>query len=196
MKRDRWNERYAERELVWGGAPNRLFVAEVDALPPGRALDLACGQGRHALWLAERGWRVTAVDFSDVAVGQAREAAAERGLDVDVVHGDLLSWVPERTTYDLVFVLYLQLRREELRAVLAHAAAAVAPGGTFLLIAHDVLNLTEGHGGPQDVAVLTTPEAVAAALGGLEVERAERVLRDVEGAERPAVDTLVRARRR
>ena len=196
MKRERWNERYAERDHVWGGEPNRLFVAETQGLAAGRALDLACGQGRHALWLAERGWRVTGVDFSDVAIGQARCAAAERGLDVDFVAADLLTWRPEAAAFDLVFVLYLQLGRDELRTVLAHAAAAVAPGGVFLLVAHDERNLAEGHGGPQDASVLTTPDAVSGALGDLEVKRAERVLRDVEGAERPAIDTVVRARRR
>lgn len=196
MKRERWDERYAEREHVWGGEPNRLFVAEVRDLAPGRALDLACGQGRHAFWLAERGWRVTAVDFSDVAIGQATQAAAERALDVDFVAADLLTWLPEPAAYDLVVVLYLQLGRDELDTVLARAASAVAPGGVFLLVAHDERNLAEGHGGPQDASVLTTPEAVANALPGLVVERADRVWREVEGAERPAIDAFVRARRR
>jgi hypothetical protein len=79
--------------------------------------------------------------------------------------------------------------------VLARAAAAVAPGGTLVVVAHDLVNLTEGFGGPQDARVLTTPEAVSSLLQGLEVERAERVRRPVEGASRDAIDTLVRARR-
>lgn len=195
MKRERWDERYAERELVWGAEPNRSFVAEVEALPPGRALDLACGEGRNAFWLAEHGWDVTGVDFSAVAIARARAIAEHRGVRLRLTVADLLDHVPERGAYDLVAVLYLQLPADELRLVLGRAAAAVAPGGILLLVAHDLLNLTEGHGGPSDASVLYTADDVTAALGDLHVERAERVLRDVEGAERPAVDVLVRATR-
>jgi 2-polyprenyl-3-methyl-5-hydroxy-6-metoxy-1,4-benzoquinol methylase len=66
--REDWNARYAASELLWTAEPNRLFAAEIAGLEPGRALDLACGEGRNAVWLAEQGWRVTAVDFSDVAL--------------------------------------------------------------------------------------------------------------------------------
>lgn len=188
-----WDRRYAGAELVWSAGPNRLFAAEVAALPPGRALDLACGEGRTAVWLAEQGWDVTAVDFSRVALEKARAIADRRGVAPRFVHADLLAYHPSERAFDLVAVLYLQLRAAELRPVLARAAAAVAPGGTFLLIAHDLANLTEGHGGPQDASVLTTADDVAGALAGLEIVRAEQVLRDVEGADRPAIDVIVRA---
>lgn len=194
MNRDAWNRRYAERELVWSAGPNRFLVEEASGLAPGRALDLACGEGRNALWLAEQGWQVTGVDYSDVAIEKGRRLARERGLTVQLVCADLLAWEPDGEA-DLVCVLYLQLPADERRAVLAKAARAVAPGGTFLLVGHDLLNLTEGHGGPSDASVLVTPDDVADELPGLEVERAARVLRDVDGAERPAIDTLVRARR-
>ena len=84
MKRERWNRRYAETESLWSPAPNRFLVAEVESLPPGRALDLACGEGRNALWLARLGWRVTGVDFSDVAIARAREWAERDALDVEL----------------------------------------------------------------------------------------------------------------
>jgi SAM-dependent methyltransferase len=190
-----WDVRYAGSELVWGAGANRFLVAEAAGLPPGRALDLACGEGRNAIWLGERGWQVTGVDFSSVAIEKARQVAERRGVGGDWVVADLLAYEPEPHGYDLVICFYLQLVADELRRVLARAAAAVAPGGTFLLVAHDARNLTEGHGGPEDAAVLYRPEDVVAAIEGLTVERAEPVLRPVEGAPRAAIDALVRARR-
>jgi SAM-dependent methyltransferase len=197
MKSEGWNARYMEADLVWGPAPNRLVAAETDGLAPGRALDLACGEGRNAIWLAERGWRVTAVDFSSVAVDRARHLAAERGVELDLVVGDVLEMPLQAGSYDLVLLAYLQLPRHERAAVLESATGAVRPGGTFLLVGHDLRNHEEGHGGPSNPALLWTVEEVVGALSGagLTVERADEVLRDVEGAPRPAIDTLVRARR-
>ena len=194
MRREEWDRRYAERELVWSATPNRMLVAEAGDLPPGRALDLACGEGRNAVWLAELGWDVVAVDFSRVAIEKARRTAAEAGVAVEFVCGDLLEYVPERAAYDLVVVLFLQLPADERRAVLARAVDALAPDGTLLLIGHDLTNLTGGVGGPSDPSVLYTPDDIVGDLSGLEIERAERVHRDVEDADRPAIDALVRAR--
>jgi SAM-dependent methyltransferase len=193
-----WNRRYESSELVWTAQPNRFLVPEVEGLAPGRALDLACGEGRHAVWLAERGWQVTAVDFSDVAIAKGRQLAAARGVEVEWVVADLAQW-EAGAAFDLVLVFYLQLPAEERRAVFAQGARAVAPGGTFVLVGHDRRNLTEGHGGPSSPEVLYTPEDVVAdiAESGLEIERAEPVQRTVETAEgeRLAIDVLVRARR-
>jgi len=195
VRRDDWDRKYAEKELLWSAKPNRVLVAEVAGLAPGRALDLACGEGRNAIWLAELGWRVAAVDFSEIAIAKGRERAARLGLDVDFVCADLLDFEPEPAAFDLVLVLYLQIPAEERRLVLARAADALAPGATFLLVGHDSTNLTDGVGGPREPSVLYTPDDIVAELGGLEIEKAERVLRDVEGAERPAIDALVRARK-
>ena len=196
MRREAWDRKYAETERLWGRDPNRFLVTEVSDLPPGRALDLACGEGRNAIWLAELGWRVTGVDFSQVAIAKARERASQASLDVEFVCADLLDYEPERDAYDLVLLFYLQLPRDELRLVLERAASALAAGGTFLLVGHDLVNITEGVGGPSDPAVLYTPDDIVAELPGLEIEKAERVLRDVADADRPAIDALVRARRR
>jgi SAM-dependent methyltransferase len=195
--REDWNERYAGKELVWTAEPNRLFAAEVGDLAPGRALDLACGEGRNAVWLAERGWRVTGVDFSDVALAKAAELAAGRGVDVDWVVADVLEYEPEPRSFDLVAVLYLQLPREELLHAVRSAANAVAPGGTLVVLGHDTTNLTAGHGGPKDAAVLYTADDVVPALAGLVVERAEAVERTVpiDGAAAVAIDAYLRARR-
>lgn len=193
MWRDEWNRRYAGSELLWTAEPNRFLVAETEALPPGRALDLACGEGRNAVWLAERGWEVTGVDFAEVGLEKARGLAAAHGVEPAWVHADLLEYDPPRAAFDLVALLYLQLREDERRRVLRVAAEAVAPGGTLLVVAHDRSNLDDGHGGPQDPAVLATPEEVAGDLDGLEVERAEVVERRTGAT--VALDLLVRARR-
>ncbi len=195
--REDWNARYAQKELVWSAEPNRLFAAEVAALSPGRALDLACGEGRNAVWLAEHGWRVTGVDFSDVALAKAAELAASRGVEVEWVVADVLDYEPDPRGFDLVALLYLQLPREELLQALRSAVGSVAPGGTLVVLAHDTTNLTRGYGGPKDAAVLYTAEDVVTGLGDLVVECAEAVERTVglPDGEAIAIDAFVRARR-
>lgn len=196
--REDWNARYAQKELVWSAEPNRLFAAEVAALSPGRALDLACGEGRNAVWLAEQGWRVTGVDFSDVALAKAAELAVSRGVEAEWVVADVLDYQPERRAFDLVALVYLQLPREELLRAVRTAAGAVTPGGTLLVLGHDTTNVTRGYGGPQDPAVLYTAADLVPALGDdLVVERAEAVERSVAlpDGEAVAIDAFVRARR-
>jgi 2-polyprenyl-3-methyl-5-hydroxy-6-metoxy-1,4-benzoquinol methylase len=194
VEREDWNRRHGEAGPLFGVDPNRFLVAEVDGLAAGRALDLACGAGRNAVWLAERGWTVTGVDFSDVALENGRGLAAERGVEVEWVQADVREWVPDPSAFDLVAILYLQIPAEERRVVHGRAAASVAPGGTLLVVGHDRENLVSGTGGPQDARVLLDAGEVAAELEGMQIEKAERVLRPVEG-ERDAIDTLVRARR-
>ncbi|HEX5584838.1 class I SAM-dependent methyltransferase [Gaiella sp.] len=195
--REDWNARYAASELLWTAEPNRLFAAEIAGLEPGRALDLACGEGRNAVWLAEQGWRVTAVDFSDVALEKAKRLEASRAVEVEWVLADVLDHEPEARAFDLVALLYLQLPHEQLEQAVGAAVNAVAPGGTLLVLGHDTRNLREGHGGPKDASVLFTVEDVVSWLGDLVVERAETVRRAVplEAGEAVALDAFVRANR-
>lgn len=193
--RERWNRRWAGERASAATTPSAFLIAEVEPLPPGRALDLACGAGRNAVWLARRGWRVTGVDFSDVALAAARALAAASGVEVEWIEADAVAWTPPARAFDLVTVMYLQLPGAERRAALAHAAAAVRPGGTLLVVGHDLMNLTEGTGGPTQADVLFTPDDVIAEIGDLVIEKAVRVRRAVEGAGREAIDALVRARR-
>jgi len=198
VDRHQWDERYSGTEFEWTTRPNQFVAAELADLPPGRALDLAAGEGRNTVWLAERGWRVTAVDFSRVGLEKGRKLSAARGVDeaqVEWIVADLRDYEPERDFYDLVLIAYLQVIAEVRATVLARAATALVPGGTVFVVGHDLTNLTEGTGGPQDPDVLYTPEAIRAELPGLRVVRAERVHRTVErdGGPATAIDTLVRA---
>lgn len=195
MRREDWDARYAAVENLWAAKPNRFLVAEVAELAPGRALDLACGEGQNATWLASLGWDVTGVDYSEVAIAKARARAERDGITVEFLCRDLVEYEPEREGFDLVLVLYLHIGSSERRGVLARAAAAVAPGGTFVLIGHDLTNLTDGVGGPRDPDILSTPDELVSELPGLEIEKATTFLRDVHGEERDAIDNLVRARR-
>lgn len=190
-----WDERYRNSPSVWGAAPNRWVEQELASLVPGTALDLACGEGRNALWLAGLGWQVIAVDFSHVALAKGAAAAP------DDSH---VTWVLDDATgfrapdpVDLAVLAYLQLEPPARRAAVRNAAQSLAPGGTLLVVAHDSRNLTDGAGGPQDPGVLYTALDVVHDLEptDLEIERAGEVLRPVDGADRPAIDALLRARR-
>ena len=198
MDSRQWDERYAGAEFEWTARPSQFVAAELAEFPPGRALDLAAGGGRNSVWLAERGWRVTAVDFSQVGLDKGRKLATARGIDearIDWVVADLSDHEPDRGSFDLVLVAYLQVGAELRAAVLARAAAALAPGGTLLVVGHDLTNLTEVIGGPQYPEVLYTPESITAEVSGLRVLRAGRVHRTVErdGVSGTAMDTLVLA---
>jgi SAM-dependent methyltransferase len=194
MEADAWDARYAGTELVWSAEPNR-FVAEVlDGRPPGTAVDLACGEGRNAVWLAERGWTVTGVDFSPVALAKAAHLAEARGVPVKWVHADVTSWLPPEPV-DLVVVAYLQVPAANRRTVLRGAASALRPGGSLLVVAHHSANIIEGAGGPKDPAVLYTAEDVVGDTAGLglRVVRAQRVLRPTADGS-TAVDAVAELR--
>jgi 2-polyprenyl-3-methyl-5-hydroxy-6-metoxy-1,4-benzoquinol methylase len=195
MSREQWDERYGTDDLIWRAEPNRFLVDELDGIAPGRALDVACGEGRNALWLAAKGWRVTAVDFSRAALAKGRRIASEKGLEVEYVEADVVEWPPPLGQFDAVVLMYLHLRAPERRQVLSHAKAALAPGGLLLVVGHDLSNLTQGTGGPQDATVLYRPEDLVTDLSGLRIDKAERVTRIVETEAGPgtAIDALVRA---
>jgi 2-polyprenyl-3-methyl-5-hydroxy-6-metoxy-1,4-benzoquinol methylase len=194
-----WDLRYADSEFVWTVRPNCFLVEEAAGVPPGRALDLACGEGRNAVWLAQRGWEATGVDFSHAGLEKARTLATERHVHIEWIAADLLDYRPQPHGFDLVLLFYLQLPAEARRQVVRAAAGGVAPGGTLLVVAHDRENLDHGHGGPQDPAVLYTAEDIIGDLAGsgLQIDRADRVRRPVQtpDGERVALDALLRASR-
>ena len=191
-RRAHWDERHAAHEPVELLEVDPSLEEEVARLTPGRALDLGTGDGRNAVWLALRGWRVTGVDFSSVGLDRARVRARAEGVSVEWVLADLLEWRPPARAFDLVVLFFIHLPLDERRAVYLGAAEAVAPGGTLLIVGHDRSNLVAGTGGPQDPAVLFTAAEVAAEIPGLTIGRAEAVRRPV-GGDQWRIDAVVRA---
>lgn len=203
MDRHEWNKRYAEEAFLWKVEANQFVVAETTVLGSGRALDLAAGEGRNAVWLAEQGWEVTAVDFSDVGIDKARQLAESRQVAVDWLVADLTEYVPLSGAYGLVLICYLQLPEAQRRQIIAKARDAVAPGGTFLWVAHDLSNLEHGVGGPKSPLVLCSPQDVVADLPGFDIVKAVVVERRVDqepaqasAGKAVALDSVVRAVRR
>jgi SAM-dependent methyltransferase len=191
-----WDQRYRSHDTVWGIAPNRWVEQQLAELSPGRALDLACGEGRNAIWLASRGWSVTAVDFSAVAINKGRAAAEHAGVEIDWRVADVRSYSAAETV-DLALICYLQVPASERRAVIRAAANALTPGGTLLVVGHDSRNLSDGVGGPQDPTVLYTAADLVEDLAGsgLRIEVAREVERPVDGSARAAIDAMLQARR-
>lgn len=191
-----WDDRYRASELVWSAGPNQFVATYCADLAPGRSLDLAAGEGRNAVWLAEQGWDSTAVDFSGVAIAKAREIAAHREVELTGVVADLADYVPEPGSYDLVALIYFHVPTDLWQTVIGRCVDALAPGGRLLIVGHDRSNIDEGVGGPQDPGVLTTPEETAALFDDrVVVETAAVVDRVVQTDDGPKVakDTFVSA---
>jgi SAM-dependent methyltransferase len=190
VRAQEWDQRYAEKQQ-WSSGPNTLVAELLAPLPPGDAVDLAAGEGRHALWLAERGWSVTAVDFS--AVGLDRGRSQPFGDRVSWVTADVLEWTAAPASLDLVLLAYLQLPRPDLVGLMRRSVDWLRPGGRLLSLGHDVDNLTRGIGGPQEPGILHSVDRLAPVAELLEVDRFEPVLRPTP--EGTAVDTLLWGRR-
>lgn len=197
MDAEGWDARYRERPSVWGRPPNRFVTEHLTGLDPGTAIDLAAGEGRNAVWLAERGWSVIAVDFSPVAIEKAAQMAAASHVELDLVVGDARTWEPAEPV-DLVVVAYLQIPDPDRAAVVQRSARWVRPGGSYFLIAHDRSNVEHGYGGPPAPEVCYDLGETVLELRdvGLEISVADVAEREVETDDGPrvALDTLVVAR--
>ncbi|MCZ6501031.1 MAG: class I SAM-dependent methyltransferase [Gammaproteobacteria bacterium] len=200
--RQMWNDRYTKKDLVWSAGPNELFATEIRNLKPGKAVDVACGEGRNAIWLAEQEWNVMAIDFSDVAIAKGRRIAAKRDVNVNWITEDVSTWKLPKYEFDLVAVLYLHTTIRERELWLKNVIDSVKPSGTFIYIAHDSDNIENGVGGPQDPALLPTMAEITNALKGFDVEIAEVIERPVsrdpghgKELEGIALDSFVRALR-
>ncbi|MGZ8514729.1 MAG: sigma-70 family RNA polymerase sigma factor [Candidatus Limnocylindrales bacterium] len=196
--RRHWDERHRASDIE-SSEPNAILIAQASNLPPGTALDVACGDGRNAVWLASRGWHVTGIDWSGVALQKAQASARAAGVQVNWIAADLLRWPSPADAFDLVTIAYLHLPPEERRTVYAATARAVAPGGRLLVVGHDRSNLADGVGGPQDPERLFTAEELGSELTdgdpALQVERAE-VLHRLPSPDRGPIDALLVIRRR
>ena len=185
-----WDERY--RAHPWPTEPDPELVELIGPLEAGEALDLGCGTGRNALWLASRGWRVTGVDSSRVGLEIAEGRARELGLAATWILADLMAYSPIEPV-ELVVMANIHPAPEERTALFDHVAGAVAPGGHLYVSGHHV----EAHGvaGPPDVARLYTEAIVRDGFSNLTIERLERIERAGEGEGPAVVDVVLWARR-
>jgi SAM-dependent methyltransferase len=159
-----WDERYSGRDQLFSGAPNGVLVTEVADLPPGQALDVGCGEGADALWLARRGWQVTAVDISRIALQRAAATGADVAGRVAWTHGDLTTTPPPAGAFDLVSVQYFPLPHQPDHAALRGLLDAVAPGGTLLIAGHDPAELSPRREHGFDPGDYYQPDDIAALL--------------------------------
>lgn len=193
-----WDERYAGATRVWSGQPNGALVAEVSQLPPGRALDVGCGEGADAVWLAAKGWKVTALDVSQVALGRAARHAAEAGAEVTWRHAGLVEAEIPAATFDLVSAQYPALLHTPNDDAEHALLSAVAPGGLLLVVHHADVDSDSAKAHGFDPADYVSPADVAALLDdSWQVEVDERRPRQVSGGAgaHHSHDVVLRGRR-
>jgi 2-polyprenyl-3-methyl-5-hydroxy-6-metoxy-1,4-benzoquinol methylase len=204
-----WDDLYGSRPALWSGDPNHHLVAEVEGLAPGAALDVGAGEGGDAIWLARRGWRVTAVDISTVALERAANHAAQAGADVadriEWLHHDVTEWEPLQGRYDLVSAHFFHLPPAPRLVLLGRMALAVAPGGTLLVVGHQLNEHSHvpdeyfftgeevaGHLDPEHWDIVTNAIAERAITDAV----AERAGGDRDDHPSTTEDVVVRAARR
>ncbi len=178
--RSLWDARYEAKGALWGADPNQFLAEIASMLEPGTALDLGCGQGRNSFWLASRGFTVTGLDLSPVAIEQAREVADELDVNVTFESVDLTTWDPAGRVWDLVVLTYLHLSEERRPVVHGAAKRAVAPGGRLVVIAHHLDNLENGVGGPPIPELLFVEQQLADDFSDLNILRNEKVIRPTD----------------
>jgi SAM-dependent methyltransferase len=164
MDVQRWDEMYRSRDQIFSGNPNGVLVAETIDLSPGKALDVGCGEGADALWLARRGWQVTAVDVSKTALQRAAAAATDIKGRVSWARADLTTTPPPADAFDLVSIQYFPLRRRSGHAALRGLLDAVAPGGTLLFATHALSDLALYQEEDFDPADYYQPDDIAELL--------------------------------
>ncbi len=183
-----WDDRYSGKELVWSAEPNQFVESRLKNVPPGSGVDLACGEGRNAIWLSRRGWSMVGVDFSPVAIERARSLEDSVAWEV----ADVTAWAPD-STLDLVLISYLHLGGDVVGDLIRRSVTWLRPGGLLLAVGHDQSNLDDGYGGPQDLGVLWDVDELVEDAEGADVLEAGVVARpvDVEGVTVSAMDALI-----
>ncbi|MGI9080730.1 MAG: class I SAM-dependent methyltransferase [Thermoleophilaceae bacterium] len=189
-----WNARYEDVERLWSLNPNTLLADFVGGLAPGRALDIGAGEGRNAIFLAQAGWRVTALDVSDVGLARAGTRAAEEGVELECVVAAWREYTPAGR-FDLVVMAFMHPRPDDRAEMFMRAGEMLVPGGHLFTVGVDLAE--HGRRGPPDAGRLLTVERLRGALGGLDLVRCESVAYEGEGKEgrRAVVDVVAIARR-
>ncbi len=200
-----WEAMYRSRSAAWSGRPNPQLVTEAAELTPGVALDVGCGEGADAVWLAERGWQVTAIDISPTALQRAQAHAAQAGPTVagriTWLHADLMAEPQSLGSFALVSAHFMQLPAAQRERLHRRLAAAVSPGGTLLVVGHHPSDVHAGVGRPHRPDLMFTAEQVAAVMQPdlwdilVNESRARRVT-DEQGVGRTVQDAILKARRR
>jgi len=183
MNPDFWNERYAEELFAYGEAPNDFLASVAGRLPPERTLEIGCGQGRNAVFLAQRGMLVTAVDSAGVGLDRGRELAARRHVDVEWILHDLATFDPGHGCWEVIVAIFVHLPADLRRVVHARLVEALAPGGFLVLEAYTPDQLARGTGGPPVASMLMSLDDLRDEFVGLDFVHAEELIRPVtEGA--------------
>jgi SAM-dependent methyltransferase len=203
--REFWDERYLSAERIWSGNANPQLVTTAEALEPATALDVGSGEGGDAIWLASRGWHVTGVDVSPVALSRAAEHAAASGAEIAArltwQEVDVLTWDPAPARFDLVSAQFMHLPRPVLDSLHRRLAAAVSPGGTLLIVGHHPSDLDTSMGRPDRRDLMYTAEQIAATLDPqdwpeISATTPERQALDPDGRSIVIHDAVLRAVRR
>lgn len=197
-----WDERYRSHPALWSGNPNLHLIAEASGLAPGAALDVGSGEGADAIWLAQRGWSVTAADLSTVALQRGAAHAAQAGAAIaeriSWLHADVMTWEPDPASYDLVSAQYLHLPALSRDALFRRLAASVTPGGTLLIVGHHPSDLQTTMPRPHMPELYFTGDDIAASLDPRHWDivtnaAAARSVTDPDGNAVTIHDTVLRA---
>ena len=174
-----WDERYSAEGYVYGTEPNGFLAAKADLLPAGRVLCLGEGEGRNAVWLAEQGFEVTAVDASAVGLHKARALAAERGVRITTVHADLADFVIEPAAWDGIVSIFCHLPPALRAQVHRRCVAGLRPGGVLLLEAYTPDQVGRGTGGPPTAELMMDAETLRLELAGLDLLELSETEREI-----------------
>ena len=177
-----WNKIWSDIEDCGSGSDG-ILAEQVERLTRGLALDIGCGAGGNAVWLAKKGWQVTAVDYSEVAIERGKRLAAEQGVNVEFVVAEASTYQPQRN-YDLITCFYIQMFPSQRANMLANVSKTLAPGGTLLFVSHDKSGPPSGWS-EEDLLSLTTPEEIVVELPELLIEQAFVLNPDAEGSHAP-----------
>ena len=177
--RDFWNEKFANTEYAYGTEPNDFLVSAVTKLKRGATLSLAEGEGRNAVWLAQQGFTVSAIEQSEKGVAKTLRLALQRGVIVMAERGELETFHIQPNSWDLVVSIFAHTPQELRRKLHRQVVAGLKPGGVFVLEAYTPTQIANNTGGPKDAALMPTAELLRSELAGLVFDRIEEVERDV-----------------